>query len=212
MISIPHHIRLLILNQYQFLSSMMKKFTLLHHKWIEEQERDAQVIANIESNGDNEVFHSVYQSEISKLDGCYDEEQLFHEAMFIMVYSYYESILMRIAKEEKLQSSRPSDIARKHGNALERQYEDISTYFYNTIRPLRNQLCHNNNGTLFERSYDNKEDEEKNILKLVERNRIEIVDGRIYIKDSLFIQETLDKAYKLLIKLADICGYKILHV
>lgn len=208
MISIPNHIRLLITNQYSYLSSMLYKYPYLHSKWIEEQEKDVKEVANSISNGEFEVYQSIYQSEMSKFESCSDEELLFNQTMLIMAYSYYESILMRIAKEETLQSSRPSEIAGKHGITLECEYKDISKYFYNTIRPLRNQLCHNNNGTLFERNNDDKEDEMKNIQKLVEGNRIEIIDGRIYIKDSHFIQEILDKAYKLLLKLADICGYK----
>lgn len=212
MISIPHPIRLLITNQYQFLSSMLDKFPFLHDRWIEEQERDAKELANIESNGDLEIYQSIYHSEISKLESCYDENQLFYQAMFLMIYSYYESILMRIAKEEALRTSRPNDIAGKHGVILDYEYIEISEYLHNTILPLRNQLCHNNNGTLFARNRDNKKDEELNIQKLVECNNIEIEDGRIYIRDSHFLQETLDKEYRLLIRLADICGYTTLRL
>lgn len=207
MISIPNHIRLLITNQYQFLSSMLDKFPYLLNKWIEEQEKDAQVLANIESSGDCEVYHSIYQSEISKLESCSDEKQLFNQAMFIMTYSYYESIMLRIAKEESIALCRPSCIANKFGVELDVEYSKISKYIHETILPLRNQLCHNNNGTLFARDNE-KDNERKNILKLVENKRIEIEDGRIYINNTHFIQETLDIEYRLLIKLADICGYK----
>lgn len=208
MISIPNHIRLLITNQYSFLSSMLYKFPFLHSRWIEEQEKEVKELANSESNGEFEIYQSIYQSEMSKFDCCFDEELLFNQAMLIMAYSYYESILMRIAKEETLQSSRPSEIAGKHGVTLDYECIEISEYLHNTILPLRNQLCHNNNGTLFARNKDNKKDEKLNIQKLVESDKIEIEDGRIYIKNSHFIQETLDKEYRLLIRLADICGYK----
>lgn len=211
MISIPNHILLLITNQYSFLSSMLYKYPYLHSKWIEEQEKEVKEVANSISNGEFEVCQSIYQSEMSKFESCSDEELLFNQAMFIMVYSYYESILMRIAKEETLQSSRPSEIADKHGVTLDYEYIGISEYLHKTILPLRNQLCHNNNGTLFARNKENKEDEKLNIKKLVECKKIEIEDGIIYIKDSHFILETLDKEYRLLIKLADICGYKSQH-
>lgn len=208
MISIPHPIRLLITKQYSFLYSMLYKFPFLHAKWIEEQEKDAKKLANRESNGDFEIYQSIYKSEMSKFESCTDEEQLFYQGTFIMVYSYYESILMRISKEEGLKSSRPSDIAGKYGVKLDYEYIEISEYIRNTILPLRNQLCHNNNGTLFTRNKDHKENEKLNIQKLIDYNSIEIEDGVIYIKDSRFIQETLYKEYRLLIKLADICNYK----
>lgn len=204
----PNYIRLLIINQYSFLSSILYKFPYLHTIWIEAQTSDAKALANSESNGEHEVYQSIYQSEMSKFESCFDEELLFNQAMPIMAYSYYESILMRIAKEETLKSSRPSEIAGKHEVISDYEYVEISEYLHNTILPLRNQLCHNNNGTLFERNKDNKKDEKLNMQKLVECNNIEIEDGIIYIKDLHFIQETLDKEYRLLIKLTDIFGYK----
>lgn len=212
MISIPNHIRLLITEQYSFLSSILYKFPFLHSRWIEEQEKEIKILANSESNGEFEIYQSIYQSEMSKFDCCFDEELLFNQAMLIMAYSYYDSILMRIAKEEALQSGRPSEIAGKHGVILDYEYMEISEYLHDTILPLRNQLCHNNNGTLFIRNKDSKGYEKLNIQKLIECKKIEIEDGIIYIKDSHFIQETLDREYRLLIKLADICGYNTQYV
>lgn len=207
MISNPNPIRLLIINQYTFLSSILDKFPFLHGKWIEEQEKNAKILANQESKGDFVIYQSIYNSEMLKLENYTDEEQLFYQGMFIMVYSYYESILMRISKEEGLKSSRPCDIAGKYGATLDYEYIEISEYIHNTVLPLRNQLCHNNNGTLFIRNKDHKENGKLKIQKLIECNSIEIVDGVIYINNPYFIQETLYKEYRMLINLSDICGY-----
>lgn len=208
MISVPHPIRLLITNQYQFLSSMLNRFSSLLSDWIAQQEKEVNQLAKNESRGDFEVYSSIYHSEISRVDSCYDEKQLFYQAMLIMVYSYYESILLRIATEESVEG-RPSCIAYKHGTKLNSEYSKISEFIHHTVLPLRNQLCHNNNGTLFTRDKDGQEWHAIKIL--VNSNDIGIEDGRIYIKRSKFIQDTLDKENKMLLKLADICDYKTKH-
>lgn len=136
MISAPHPIRLLITNQYQFLSSMLNRFPSLLNNWIDQQEKEVNGLANIESKGDFEVYSSIYHSEISRVDSCYDEMQLFYQALLIMVYSYYESILSRIAKEETVKE-RPNCIAHKYGielmvNIL--KFQNIfTTLFYHSV-------------------------------------------------------------------------------
>lgn len=209
MISVPHPICLLITNQYQFLSSMFNRFPSLLNNWIDQHEKEVNKLANIESGGDFEVYSSIYHSEISRVDSCYDEMQLFYQALLIMAYSYYESILSRIAKEETVKE-RPSCIAHKYGIGLNGEYSEISEYIHHTILPLRNQLCHNNNGTLFARNKDGQE--LHNIKILVSSHDIEIEGGRIYIKRPQFIQDILDKEYKMLLKLADICCYNTKYI
>jgi hypothetical protein len=73
---------------------------------------------------------------------------------------------------------------------------------------LRNQLCHNNQGTLFARSTNRKDEQIENVVKLVERKFITIDDGRIVSIDRTFIRNVLDGEHKLLLYLAEICGFK----
>lgn len=205
MIAITHPIKQLINNQYDFLSSMLNHFPSLLEDWVHKQEKEVKQLANEFANGDSDVYTSIYSSEISRVDFCYDEEQLFNQAMLIMVYSYYESILLRIAKEINVDKTRPSIIAEKYGMSLEKDYLKISTFLFNTVAPLRNQLCHNNQGTLFEKS-SKEEIEIINILN--EKQIITIDEGRISTINGSFIKYILDAEYKLLLKLADICGFK----
>ena len=141
-----------------------------------------------------------------RVESCSEEEQLFNQSMLIMTYSYYESMLLRLAKENNRDKPRPSDIAKVFGVTLEEEYCQIAHFLFYTILPLRNQLCHNNSGTLYAKS---SEEEKTNIENLKEKGAINIdVDGRITITNRTFIQQTLDDEYKMLIKLAEICGYK----
>ena len=122
-----------------------------------------------------------------------------------MVFSYYESSLLKLAKENNIDLPRPSKIAEKYGITLDDENLKISRFLFETISPLRNQLCHNNSGTLFEKS---SQEEIEKIKKLAQKGYISIVGGRIIVESRDFIKQILDGEYKVLIKLADICGYK----
>jgi hypothetical protein len=66
-------------------------------------------------------------------------------------------------------------------------------------------LCHNNSGTLFEK---NKERAEASINFLLQKKYISVYEGRITSINRDFIKKVLDGEHKLLLKLAEICGYK----
>lgn len=208
MIAIPHPIRRKIEDQYDFLCSMLNRFPHLLNAWIKQQVLEVQNIAKETSEGDSEIYSTVYQSEISRFDSCYEEEQLFNQAMFIMAYSYYESILNRIAKELEMSSSdaRPSLIAKKVNVEILDSCKEVCKYLYCVIRPIRNQLCHNNNGTFFER--EDKDVDADGIKALVTEGSISIEDKQVYIINRKLIQDVLDKEHQILLYLADICSYK----
>ena len=207
MIAITHPINQMINSQHGFLSSMLDFYPYLVNDWIEKQKKEVEELAKEYAEGDDEVYRDIYNSEISRIDSCYDEEQLFNQAMLIMIYSYYESFICRLAKECGLNvrtDARPSSIAEKHGNTIEGEYLKISTFLHEKILPLRNELCHNNNGTLYSREEDN----EKAIAELERKGYISIGNDGISIINRAFIKKVLDDANKLLLKLAEICGYK----
>ena len=123
---------------------MSKRFPSLLNDWIDQQEKAVNQQARNESEGDIEVYRSIYHSEMSLIDYYYNEEQLFYQAMLIMVYFYYDSILLRIAtEEEESVEGRPSCIAYKYKVRLNCEYFKISEYIHYAILPLRNQLYHN---------------------------------------------------------------------
>lgn len=207
MIAITHPIKQMINSQHGFLSSMLDFYPYLVNDWIEKQKKEVEEIAREYAEGDDEVYRDTYCSEISRIDSCYDEEQLFNQAMLIMIYSYYESLLCRLAKECGLNvktDARPSLIAKAHSKTIEGEYLKISTFLHDTILPLRNELCHNNNGTLYSREEDN----EKAIDELERKGYISIGNDGISIIDRSFIKKVLNGEHKLLLKLAEICGYK----
>jgi len=205
MIAITHPIKQMINSQYGFLSSMLDRFPSLLNEWIKRQEEEVEQLAREYAEGDYEVYRDTYNSEISRVDPCYDEELLFNQAMLIMVYSYYESFLCRFAKESGVKKACPSAIAENYNTTIEGEHLKTSTFLHETILPLRNQLCHNNNGTLYARS---KDDEIANVKNLIKKKYISEDDGRIFVTNRDFIKQVLDGEHELLLKLAEICGYK----
>lgn len=205
MIAISDPIGQLINSQYGFLSSMLEHFPYLLDEWIHKQEEEVEQLAREFAEGDNEVYMGVFNSEISRVDSCYDEEQLFNQAMLIMVYSYYESSLLRLTKEKGINPPRPSVIAEKMGTTLDKELVRISDFIFSKVEPLRDQLCHNNSGTLLEK---NKERAEVSINYLLQKKYISIDDGRIISIERNFIKKILDDEHKLLLCLAEICGFK----
>ena len=195
----------MINSQYGFLSSMLDRFPSLLEAWIKKQEEEVELLAREYAEGDDEVYRDTYPSEISRIYPCYDEELLFNQAMLIMVYSYYESVLCRLAKECGIKETMPSTIAKKKDATLDSELLKIATFLHNTILPLRNQLCHNNNGTLYIRS---EKAEIENISRLIQKKYISEDGERIYVTNRDFIKQVLDGEHKLLLKLAEICGYK----
>lgn len=207
MIAITHPIKQLINSQYGFLSSMLDRFPSILSEWIKKQKVEVEQLAREYAEGDYEVYRDTYNSEISRVDPCYDEELLFNQAMLIMVYSYYESILCRLAKECGLDvktDARPSSIPNKHNGTIEGESLNISTFLHDTILPLRNELCHNNNGTLYSREEDN----ERAIVELEKGGYISISNDGIIVTNREFLKKVLDKEHELLLKLAEICGFK----
>lgn len=208
MFAIPHPLRLMIDSQYQFLKSMIVRFPQLLNEWVETQFHEVAEMSNDCAQGDEELYRTVYNSEICRIDNCSGEEQLFNQAMLIMVYSYYESILQRIADELSTEPQ-PSKIANLHGKLLNDEMKKNSIFIHETILPLRNQLCHNNNGTLFKRS---QKQGKNNILNLAKLKVIDIEDNKITISNPNFICDVLEIEHDVLSKLADICGYKTIKI
>ena len=97
---------------------MLDRFPSLLSEWIKKQKVEVEQLAREYAEGDYEVYRDTYNSEISRVDSCYDEELLFNQAMLIMVYSYYESTLLRLSKEVQVDSPRPSLIANNEFSVL----------------------------------------------------------------------------------------------
>ena len=55
----------------------------------DEQLEEVNNVAREEANGDYEIYSSIYNSEISRIEPCEYEEQLFNRSMLVMVVVSY---------------------------------------------------------------------------------------------------------------------------
>lgn len=199
-----HPIRALIDDNYRLLTALITGYPSIVENWISEQEKEVEKFAEDFSEGDPDICLPTYQSQIQRVYNSVEEFALFDQSMLIMVYSYYESMIYKLSKEIGA-NNRPSAIAEKKGMTLDKDSLQIANFLHETIRPLRNELCHNNNGTLFSKA--DKEEKEK-IIELAKSKIIRVDNVQIILLERSFISMTLEKEYKLLCVLADICGFK----
>lgn len=185
---------------------MLNTFPSMLHEWERKQFDCIKQLAAKEAEDDAEVYLSIVGNESMKFGICAEEEHLFYEAMIIMIYSYYVSALTLLKNISGAKQSWPSNIAQACNNSLNKQYKDIAEYLYKTIRPLRNELCHNNEANIF---CECEEEEKQNILKLESQNVIEIIMGHsIIVRDRDFVINTLDSTHLLLKALLNMCESK----
>ena len=123
-------------------------------EWLNKTIKDIEAEANASSEGeeDKEIKASIFSSISSQGVHCaYDkidsEDELFYKAMLIMVYSYYEGILNKMAADAEVKDVRPSIICEKYGKVLSNESKEKAAFLFDNILPLRNHLCHNDSGT-----------------------------------------------------------------
>ena len=221
MITILHPVKRQI-NQYYYLKSLIESYRYYVEEWVNKTLKDieAEAIASSEGEDDKEIAVSIYNSVYSQgADAIYEqtdsENLLFYKAMLIIVYSYYEGIINKMAEDAGTQG-RPSIICGNYGKVLSKESTDKVAFLFDYILPLRNHLCHNDSGT-------KDKDYEKAVKALkylndsgyIEMNYQTDSEGQVvlekcsiyYIKKD-FIIDVLDMEHDILIELSEIAGYK----
>lgn len=215
MIAIQHPVNRQIF-QYYYLKSLIERYQDYVKEWLNKTIKDIKDNTIAFSEGDNEIEASMYSQESNAIYEITDSEDLlFYKAMLIMVYSYYEGIINKMAEDAGTQG-RPSLICGKYGKVLSKESTDKVAFLFDYILPLRNHLCHNDSGT-------KDKDYEKAVkaLKYLDDSRYIEMDyqmdseGQVvlekcsiyYIKKD-FIIDVLDMEHDILIELSEIAGYK----
>ena len=215
MFAIPDPVVLKI-HQYYFLESLLRDFPSMLKDWQSKEIHLIRKDAQVASEGDDIIEESIYSQYSSCIYEQTDyEEHLFSQAIFMMVFSYYESIVHKMAIDCGTQD-RPSVICQRHGKTLSMEAVTASETIYREARILRNYLCHNNAGT----ESESEAKETRMVLEKLEARgsiNMEIVrgdDGQVLIGQSLFYNvnthytlEILKKEYLVLRELAVTCGY-----
>lgn len=219
MIAIQHPVNSQIF-QYYYLKSLIESYRYYVEEWLNKTLKDITDNAIASSEGDKEIEASIYSQDSNAVyDKTDSEDVLFYKAMLIMVYSYYEGIINKMAEDAGVKE-RPSSICEKYGKVLSEESKEKVTFLYESILPLRNYLCHNDSGTKG-RDYEKTAKALKNLFRsrCIEINYQTNSEGKIILeKCSLywinkdFIIDVLDKEHDVLIELSEIAGYKNTYI
>lgn len=204
MISVRHPIRARIEDQSSFLFILLEKFPFLIEEWEKRCLDDFRKASKDISDEDTEIEIDCYNQMAESLGDKENECNIFYQSIMIMVCSYYESILIRILKEEGLKNIKPAEIIKElckvKNIQLSEECLEKMQYLDDYIRPLRNQLCHNNNGT---------PKNVKILKKIAETNDdVNFEDGEIRIIQKDFVAKSLNRVYSVLSELSDKLDYK----
>lgn len=194
--------------QKNFLRNMIDMFPDIYQSWSDKEYSNFQNIAKQSSDGFREVENTIYnyyddlfQSQFSGVTS------LFYNAMLVMTYSFYEEFINKIAndKEKGFECSSQDSYKKitclmdsKNKKFSQKCLNDIK-YINKYIRILRNDICHNNAGTLKHK---------KEIKELCNRQKDVIIDQDIILitgKD--FILDVLNKEFLILSELVNKLEY-----
>ena len=202
--------------QYYFLRSLIESYQSYVEEWLNKTLKDIKEKAIASSEGEKEIEDSIYsQEEYYAYNEIESEDVLFYKAMLIMVYSYYEGIINKMAEDAGV-NNRPSCICIKYGKVLSEESMEKTTFIFDYILPLRNHLCHNDSGTK-DRDYEKTvkalkylDDSHciKAIIQTDSDNQVILEKCSVVSINKDFILDVLDKEHDILKELSEKSGYE----
>lgn len=190
MFSITHPLRNIVYKEYCILSSLISDIPNYYNNMINKIELEAKEIANSVSEGDLEVFMSIYNSYTSPSSDIEEITEHSRSYILIAIYAFYERNIRNIYKELgfKDYNKKNIDINTVFQNVnLEK---DSCFDFYKELQVfglLRNNLSHG------------KLNNDKNwniVLEYIDKNKsLSIEDDVVCILDNDFLDEKLELVY-----------------
>lgn len=183
----------------EFIRHLLQEYPLLLEQWEKNTEKEMELYAEKCAEGDEDVRMSILSQCLRALDDGEFRKDTFYQAMLLMTYSYYESAIAFLSKETNQRES-INAICRSKDITLSPESKNDIDYLQDSINPLRNNVCHNNCGTL-----RNKETL-SSITK--EWDGVLYQDDTITLTDSAIIEDALNKMQRILDELCEKLGYK----
>lgn len=208
MFTVMHPIRFKILNQSELIEFLISDFRHMQRLWNKKMGMTFRREAHEIAEGDSMIETSEYLQMLRQFDENREYEVSFYNAMLILVYSYYEDLMIVIHNTEfpeKLTDTAPrmSELCKNKGITLSNESKDNVDFIFNNVRLLRNYITHNKWGR-----YDNKPDEVEALKNLVVKYpEISYDESSIHISDTSFLLDGLRKEKSVLLELADKLGY-----
>lgn len=198
-ISIRHPFVAQIDDRAKYLEDLTREYPSFLHRWESLEEKEFSKIADDNANGDDEVRQSIYNQLLTSLEDDEYRKNIFYQALLIMCFSYYESSISFLCKKIGAKDTIKS-ICRAKNITLSDKVQEKVNYINECIKPLRNNLCHNNFGTF--RNFEV-------LTRLAQEKKGLYFDREILtITNSDFIIEVIDCMHNILKELCEQLGFK----
>lgn len=182
-----------------FLEHLLEEYPRLLKEWTDKNDTNFKKEAEMISDGDKNIYSSIYHSWLSAFDENEYREDIFYKAMVLMVYSYYDGAIEYLIR--KTDSDDPIEVLCRANNIdLSVEARLAKDDLKSNIRHLRNHLAHNN-------LMSSKQ--EKHIERISKKwPEINFSEDDISIKGSDFILDSLRKEKLVLKELCEKLGFK----
>lgn len=201
----------LIEDRGRFIERIFDLYPQLFEDWKKEQITLFQQEAKNYAQGDKEVEMSIFSSLSASIDDTLDFSNLFYQALLLLSYAHYESTITALATELVIKlphKTLVNSICKFKNHTLSQKSKQALEFIENTLKPLRNNICHNNSGTL------RNQDKIKGIASRT--NSISL--NNIFDKETIsitspeLIEEALKHIHILLKELCDITGHRVKYL
>lgn len=196
-------VRSIIEMQKQTLERLLDDYPRLLAKEVDAFKKECREQARLVSDGDREIEESLFNSSLEALSDTEDMCDFFYQAMFIICFSYYESIIDLIAREKNLpEDTKTFELLKKLNIVLGDDAQNDLRYLKNVVRILRRNIAHHNEGA--------KKNDFPIIKAEVEAHPedLQFIDGKVIVLRKDYILHFLEKEYRILIEIADKAGFK----
>ncbi len=203
MFAVSHPLLVMIREKKIFLESIINNFPTLKSLINAEVNNNAQQIAQEIADGDKEIEQEEQSKIVNAFDDSNDLDNLFYQAMLIMVYSYYDGVVERMCKENGIKDTNGDKISKLctlKGIELSDKTTKHKNFIFENLKSLRHDIVHNNIGTL--------KNSEKIYSLMSVYPEIKQEDGCVIFTGSKFILDVLNKEYEVLYELCQKLGYK----
>lgn len=197
-ISLRHPIKGKIDDNYHFIKDLLEEHLAFLNKWELSTRKEFESYAKAEE--DPEIRYTISSQYSTVFDDADYRKNLFHQAILIMSYSYFESCLDLILKDlgTSINNDKIPTIYKQRGIVMSEE-ETTAIDFMKDIRELRHDICHNNEGTYRRPELLTKLSKEWDGVNF---------DGTLIISKPDIVLEALDKSYLLLSRICEILDYK----
>lgn len=205
MFAIRHYLTAILQDRKGYIESMINDFSLMKKQWEEKIEKNITDYAVECAENDYDEKYSIKSQLLNAYEANRGFDNIFYQSMLAIVYSYYDSFIERLYKENNITLKKKEEnkllyFCKKMKISLSKEATIYEKYINRYVRSLRNDIIHNNTGTLRNKSNNSK------IMN--DFPEISTDNDIISIYGSNFIIDALEKEYFVLYEVSQKLDYK----